>query len=84
MRGGLGGIRCYSGIGMKKPDIAKQMARQAGVSEAEAADRLDHVVQQILRNLRQGKEASLPGLGKFRPRPDVKVAVELQGGKRHG
>jgi len=83
-RGGLGVTRCYSGIGMKKPDIAKQMARQAGVSEAEAADRLDHVVRQILRNLRRGKEASLPGLGKFRPRPDGKVAFERQGGKRRG
>ena len=69
---------------MKKPDIAKRMARQAGVSEAEAADRLDRVVHQILRNLRQGKAASLPGLGKFRPRPDGGVAFEPQGGKRRG
>jgi hypothetical protein len=84
MRGGLGVTRCYSGIGMKKPDIAKRMARQAGVSEAEAADRLDHVVRQILRSLRQGKAASLPGLGKFRPRPDGKVAFERQGGKGRG
>jgi len=67
---------------MKKPDIAKRMARQTGLSEAEAADRLDHVVRQILRNLRQGKAASLPGLGKFRPSPDGKVAFERQGGKR--
>ena len=74
--------RCYSGIGMKKPDIAKRMARQTGLSQAEAADRLDHLVHQILRNLRQGKTASLPGLGKFRPRPDGKVAFERQGGKR--
>ena len=84
MRGSSGLTRCYSGIGMKKPDIAKRMARQAGVSEAEAADRLDHVVHQILRNLRQGKEATLPGLGKFRPRPDGKVTFERQGGKRCG
>ena len=69
---------------MKKPDIAKRMARQTGVSEAEAADRLDHVVHQILRNLRQGKEASLPGLGRFKPRPDGKVAFERQGGKLRG
>ena len=82
MRGGLGATRCYSGSEMKKPDIAKRMARQSGVSEAEAADRLDHVVSQILRNLRQGKTASLPGLGKFRPSPDGKVAFERQGGKR--
>jgi hypothetical protein len=84
MRGGSAVTRCYSGIGMKKPDIAKRMARQAGVSEAEAADCLDHVVGQILRNLRQGKIALLPGLGKFRPRADGKVAFQRQGGKRRG
>ena len=67
---------------MKKPDIAKRMARQAGVSEAEAADRLDHVVNEILRNLRRGKAASLPGLGRFKPCPDGKVAFEPQGGQR--
>jgi nucleoid DNA-binding protein len=69
---------------MKKPDIAKRMARQTGVSEAEAADRLDHVVHQILRKLRQGKAASLPGLGRFTPRPNGKVAFLRQGGKRRG
>ena len=69
---------------MKKSDIAKRMARQAGVSEAEAADRLDHVVRQILSRLRQGKEASLPGLGTFTQSPDGKVAFERQGGKRRG
>jgi hypothetical protein len=26
----------------------------------------------------------LPGLGKFRPRPDGKVTFERQGGKRRG
>jgi nucleoid DNA-binding protein len=69
---------------MKKPDIAKRMARRTGLSEAEAADRLDHVVHQILRNLRQGKAASLPGLGTFMQRPDGKVAFQRQGGKRRG
>ena len=69
---------------MKKPDIAKRIARQTGLSEAEAADRLDHVVHQILRKLRQGKEASLPGLGTFTPRPGGKVAFQRQGGKGRG
>ncbi len=84
MRGGSGVTRCYSGIGMKKPDIAKRMARQAGVTQAEAADRLDRVVHQILRNLRLGKRTSLPGLGTFTPRPDGKVAFQRQGGQRRG
>lgn len=65
---------------MKKPEIAKRLARQSGVSPAEAADRLDHVVQQILAELRKGKEAPLPGLGKFTVGPDGKVAFEREGG----
>ncbi|HKA01143.1 MAG TPA: hypothetical protein VKE70_31740 [Candidatus Solibacter sp.] len=39
---------------MKKPEIAKDIARQAGVSEGEAADRLDRVVQDTLSKLRDG------------------------------
>ena len=52
-------------VRMKNPDIAKRMARQSGVSRAEAADRVDRVVHQILSNLRQGRKSSLPGLGTF-------------------
>jgi nucleoid DNA-binding protein len=50
---------------MKKADIARRMARESGVSAAEAADRLDRVVHGILSNLRHGRQAALPGLGKF-------------------
>lgn len=59
------------------------MARSAGVSEAEAADRLDRVVRQILENLRRGRPASLPGLGEFRTGTDGKVAFQPKGGKPH-
>ena len=69
---------------MKKPDIARRMARQSGVSAGEAADRLDQVVHQILTNLRRHKEASLPGLGRFTQGPDGKVAFEREGGRRRG
>ena len=61
---------------MKKPDIAKRLARNAGLSRAEAADHLDRMVQQILTNLRQGKETPLPGLGRFVHGPDGKLAFE--------
>jgi nucleoid DNA-binding protein len=50
---------------MKKPEVAKWLARQAGVSNAEAADQLDHVVNQILKKLRKGQPAPFPGLGRF-------------------
>ena len=64
--------------GMKKPDLAKRMARAAGVSRAEAADRLDEVVRQILENLRAGRPAALPGLGLFTRGPDGKLAFERE------
>ena len=66
---------------MRKPELAKRMARRSGVSEAEAADRLDRVVYQILEKLRHGQEAPLPGLGKFRLGRDGKISFEQDGSK---
>jgi len=68
---------------MRKPEIAKRMARQAGVSRGEAADRLDEVVRQILSSLRKGEEAPLPGFGRFVHSPDGRIAFEREGGRRH-
>ena len=67
---------------MRKPEIAKDMARQSGVTVAEAADRLDGVVHDILSRLRSGMSASLPGLGRFRAGADGKVKFERERGKR--
>jgi hypothetical protein len=69
---------------MKKPEIAKDMARQAGVTEAEAADRLDGVVHEILARLRTGKSATLPGVGRFRAGADGKVRFQPAGATRRG
>jgi nucleoid DNA-binding protein len=63
---------------MKKPEIARRLARRSGVSEAEAADRLDRVVQQILSKLRQGREAPLPGLGSFAVGGDGKMTFRRE------
>lgn len=52
---------------MKKAEIARRLARESGVTRAEAADRLDRVVHEILSSLRQGRKATLPGLGTFMP-----------------
>ena len=69
---------------MKKPEIAKKMARRSGGTRGEAADRLDRMVQEILVSVRHGKETRLPGLGCFRPGPDGRLAFEREGGKRRG
>jgi nucleoid DNA-binding protein len=69
---------------MKKPDLAKQIAIDSGVTEAEAADRLDKVVHDILASLRSGKTAALPGLGSFKPGDDGKVKFRREGTRRRG
>lgn len=49
---------------MKKPELARRVARETGVAPSRAADRLDRVVQDVLRKLRRGEAAEVPGLGK--------------------
>lgn len=52
---------------MRKTDLARRLARAGRITKAEAADRLDSVVHNIVRNLRRGRPARLPGLGTFQP-----------------
>jgi len=58
--------------------MAKRLARRSGVSAAQAADRLDEAVYQILRKLRRGQEAPLPGLGKFQVGADGKIRFQRE------
>jgi nucleoid DNA-binding protein len=69
---------------MKKPDIARRMARAAKVTEAEAADRLDRMVHQILSRLKEGKEAPLPGLGTFLPHRNGTVRFQKETPRKNG
>ena len=69
---------------MRKAEIAKRLARQSGVTKAEAADELDRVVHQILSKLRRGEAAPLPGLGRFTPGPEGSCRFESEKlGRRH-
>ena len=69
---------------MKKREIARQLARQSGVTAGEAADRLDFAVHEILARLRQGKAVDLPGVGTFSLNQDGKLAFVRENEKRHG
>jgi len=69
---------------MKKPEIAKRIARRSGVTQAEAADRLDRVIHEILADLRKGMPAALPGLGRFVHGADGRVSFEPEEGSRRG
>jgi nucleoid DNA-binding protein len=68
---------------MRKTEIARLMARHAGVTRGEAADRLDRVVREILGRLRKGQGADLPGLGRLTVGPDGKVSFEKERGVGH-
>lgn len=63
-------------IGMKKEQLAKRLAKESGISAAAAADQLDGILTSILRRVRQGQSASLPGLGTFIPGPKPAFYLE--------
>jgi nucleoid DNA-binding protein len=52
---------------MKKSELIKQVARQSGVKPGAAADQVDQAVNKIIRALRNGQAAKLPGLGTISP-----------------
>ena len=56
--------------------MAKRLAKESGVSTATAADQLDSILSAILRRVRKGHSASLPGLGVFLPGPSPEFYFE--------
>lgn len=69
---------------MKKAELAKRLAKESGISAAAAADQLDSVLTGILRRIRHGRSASLPGLGTFWPgaKPEFHFERTLPPGAR--
>ncbi len=53
---------------MGKKDFTQQYAKQTRSTPAEAADQVDRIINGLLRRLRAGKSASLPGFGILQPR----------------
>jgi nucleoid DNA-binding protein len=68
---------------MKKPEIAKRMARHSKTSVAEAADSLDRTVRQIVSDLRRGKRTTLPGIGQLLPDGARGIAFHREGNDDH-
>lgn len=54
-------------IGMKKKQLAQQLAKESRITPGAAADQVDRIVGDIVQRLRKGQSAALPGLGTFRP-----------------
>jgi nucleoid DNA-binding protein len=61
---------------LKKEQLARRLARQSGITPAAAADQLDRILSDILKRLRRGQSASLPGLGTFWPGPKPEFYFE--------
>jgi hypothetical protein len=57
------------GLEMKREQLARRLAKEAGITPAAAADQLDRILSDILKRVRRGQSASLPGLGTFWPGP---------------
>jgi hypothetical protein len=52
---------------MTNAELIERLAERTHTTPAEAADELDAVVHETLRNLRRGNTVSWPGLGQFQP-----------------
>lgn len=50
---------------MKKDQLSRQLAKESRITTAAAADQVDAIVSDILKRVRKGQSASLPGLGTF-------------------
>jgi len=61
---------------VKRAQLVKRLARESGITTAAAADQLDSVLTGILRRIRRGHSASLPGLGTFLPGPKPEFCFE--------
>jgi hypothetical protein len=56
---------------MKKRELAQHIAELEGLPPAEAADQVDKAVHRIIRALKNGQTAKLPGLGTLTPGSDA-------------
>ena len=57
---------------MKHEELARELAKEAGLPKAAAQDQIEELVQRIVKKLRRGRPVALPGLGKLVARPGRK------------
>jgi nucleoid DNA-binding protein len=69
---------------MGEVHVKKQELRKALSATGPAADRLDAEVERIVRQLKQGKSVTLPGLGEFVPGPQPKFEFSKPKGAGRG
>jgi Bacterial DNA-binding protein len=66
----------HSEHGMKKEQLAKRLAKESHITPAAAADQVDRILNDILKRVRKGQSASLPGLGTFAAGPTEKFKFD--------
>jgi nucleoid DNA-binding protein len=66
---------------MEKKDFNKRYAQRTQSTPAEAADQIDAVINDLLRRLRAGQPAPLPGLGTLLPSAKA-PSQQQEGGRR--
>ncbi|HEV2200424.1 MAG TPA: HU family DNA-binding protein [Bryobacteraceae bacterium] len=54
---------------MKRKQLARALAERNRLTHGEAQDQLDRLVHKIVRSLRQGRAAKMPGIGRLTPKP---------------
>jgi nucleoid DNA-binding protein len=59
---------------MKRKDLARALAERSRLTQGEAQDQLDLLVHKIVRSLRQGRVAEMPGIGKLAAKLPVPAA----------
>jgi nucleoid DNA-binding protein len=52
---------------MKKEELANRVARSRRLSPSKAADLVDRIVADLIRELRKGRSVDFPGLGTLHP-----------------
>jgi nucleoid DNA-binding protein len=61
---------------MKRDQLTRELAREAGVPAAAARDQIDELVHKIIHKLQRGQPVRLPGMGKL-----VAGPVKRRGGR---
>ena len=62
--------------------LIKRLAAASEVTPGKAADELDKIIHEIVRKLRDGESARLPGLGHFKPGRVPQFRPEKSDGER--
>ena len=61
---------------MRKKNFARRLANETQLTPADAADQIDSVVTALLRRLKDGKPAEIPGFGTLLPGAAVTFQAE--------